>query len=78
MNADASDRTIAIDYTNWQGKRRWRIINPIECSLVFGSNEWHKEQQWLFEAIDLETGWLRSFALNSIHAWRKATPNDLM
>jgi hypothetical protein len=64
-----SDNVI-IDYTNWRGERSERRILP--SRIVFKSNEWHPERQWLLEAIDLDKGSLafRTFALKDIHSWR--------
>lgn len=70
------DSTVAIDYTNHENKRRMRIVNPI--SLHFAANSWHKEPQWLLSAVDVESGFMRTFALSNIHSWRKATPHDLV
>jgi len=60
---------VLIDYTNWQGVRRPRIITPID--LHFGNNEWHKKDQWLLEARDEETGQIRFIALANIHSWKQ-------
>ena len=45
---------VVIDYTNWRGRRRDRRIRPVR--VWFGSSDWHKEDQWLLEAVDLENG----------------------
>jgi hypothetical protein len=64
-------RKVAIDYTNWRGERKKYVIVPQQIS--FGSNEFHKEPQWLMEAIvDLEGApkyQLRTFAMKDIHSW---------
>lgn len=70
MKIDNPQRAVIIDYTNWRGERRLRIIRPIE--LEFTHNEWHKTDQWLLRAKDMETGEVRSFALTGIHAWSPA------
>lgn len=51
-------------YKNWKGNVGERVICPL--SLSFGSNEYHPEPQWLLEAIDVEKGELRHFALKDI------------
>lgn len=58
-------RIISIDYTNWQGERRIRKIEPIQ--IYFGSNKFHPKDQWLLEALDIQKNENRTFALNMIH-----------
>jgi hypothetical protein len=41
-----------------------RHIKPIK--LWFGNTRWHKEEQWLLEALDLEKIIERVFALKDI------------
>lgn len=62
------DRHVLIDYTNWRGERALRKILPF--GLVFGSNQFHPEPQWLVQALDLKKGENRSFALKDIHSWK--------
>lgn len=60
---------VAIDYTNWKGARRIRRILPL--AIWFGATEWHKEEQWLLHAIDLEADTeAKDFAMKDIHGWR--------
>jgi hypothetical protein len=61
---------VLIDYTNWRGERRVRRIRPTG-RLLFESNEYHPDKQYLVEAIDVEVEGLRTFALNNIHSWRQ-------
>lgn len=59
------DRRVLIDYTNWRGERDWRTVEPV--GIFFGSNEWHKEKQWLMYArVD---GVVKTFALAMVHKW---------
>lgn len=58
---------VIIDYTNWKGERSTRTILPIR--IYWGSNEWHKENQWLLEAHDIDKKAVRNFALKDIHSW---------
>lgn len=51
-------------YTNWSGETRRRHIRPTK--IYFGSNEWHPEEQWLMDAVDLETGQTRTFAMRDM------------
>jgi predicted DNA-binding transcriptional regulator YafY len=62
---------IIIDYTNWKGERSSRTIIPIR--IYWGSNEWHKIEQWLMEAHDIEKKAPRNFALKDIHSWTPAS-----
>jgi predicted DNA-binding transcriptional regulator YafY len=63
------DRCIRIDYTNWRGERRERIIEPSE--VWFGATPHHPEPQWFLRALDVEKGEDRDFALRDIHTSRK-------
>jgi hypothetical protein len=62
-------KEVTIDYTNWRGKRGLRRIIPI--ALEFANNEYHRETQWLLEAVDLNDAdhKIKTFALKDIHAW---------
>jgi hypothetical protein len=64
------DRRIRIDYTNWRGERRWRVVEPKE--LWFGATPHHPEHQWFLRATDPEKGEERDFALRDIHRTEKA------
>ena len=65
---DAEDKNIVkILYTNWKNETRYRIIKPI--SIEFKSTEWHKDEQWILNAIDIEKNAMRSFALKDIKEW---------
>jgi predicted DNA-binding transcriptional regulator YafY len=58
---------VLIDYTNYRGERSVRKIVPGQ--LYFGHNEFHKEDQWLLDALDVEKDALRTFAMKDIHSW---------
>jgi predicted DNA-binding transcriptional regulator YafY len=58
---------VIIEYTNWRGIRSKRHIRPL--SIAFDNNEWHPSTQWLLEAVDVEKGETRTFALANIHSW---------
>lgn len=64
-----SNKRVIIDYTNWRGERIDRLIEPTG-RVVFESNQWHPVKQWLIEAVDVEKGELRLFAMGSIHSWK--------
>ena len=58
-------QTIRILYKNWKGETSIRNIIPCG-TLKWGSTEYHKEEQWLMEAYDLEKGSNRTFAFKDI------------
>lgn len=60
---------VKINYTNWQGETRDRIIKPL--SMFFGSTDYHKEKQWLLNAYDLEKKATRTFSMKDIHKWEQ-------
>ena len=60
-------RSVKIIYTNWRGETTERTIEPVR--IWFGSTEWHKKEQWLLRAIDLEKEVERDFALKDIKEW---------
>ena len=63
----AEQGVAVIDYTNWRGERSSRRVIPI--SIKFGSNEWHKQNQWMMLAHDIEKQADRWFAMSGIHSW---------
>lgn len=67
--AHDNPRQLKILYRNWRGEEAIRTIVPTEGGLHFGSNEWHAEPQWLFEALDVEKRQMRQFALSGVKAW---------
>lgn len=58
---------INILYTNYRGETAVRTVVPIK--IWFGATDWHPEAQWLLDAVDLEKGANRSFAVKDIKAW---------
>ena len=60
-------KQVKIVYTNWRGETSIRNIEPKE--LIYGSNEWHKEEQWLLIAYDVDKQADRTFACKDIKAW---------
>lgn len=62
-----AERVVTVDYTNWKGERSTRRIQPIR--MLWGSNKWHTEPQWLLVAIDLDKGDERVFAMSGFHGW---------
>lgn len=64
-------RCVHIDYTNWRGERRVRLIKPIEIEYTW--TQYHPVKQWLLRAKDMEDGKVKEFAFADIHSWRAAT-----
>ena len=61
-------KEVKILYTNWRGETAVRRILPKE--IIYSSNEWHKEEQWLLVAFDVDKQADRTFALKDIKEWR--------
>ena len=61
-----SDQTQRVEFTykNWKSDTRKR--KAIMTKIFLGSNEWHKDPQWLADGIDLEKNAMRTFALKDI------------
>jgi predicted DNA-binding transcriptional regulator YafY len=62
------NKIIKIVYTNYKGETGLRTIIPKE--IIFNSNEYHKEEQWLLIAFDLDKNAERTFALKDIKSWK--------
>jgi hypothetical protein len=61
------EHPVKIVYTNYRHQTTMRTIVPER--VWFGSTEWHPEPQWLLEALDVEKGERRSFAMADIRCW---------
>lgn len=59
---------VEIDYTNWRGERRRRLVRVI--GFFWGKSAWHPEEQWLFLAHDVEKDEQREFAMAGLHSWK--------
>ena len=55
---------LTFDYVNWEGKRAVRTVMPIK--IWYGHTEWHKKDQWLLKAHDIEKDADRDFAVKDI------------
>ena len=66
MNFD-DRRKVNILYTNWKGVTANRNIVPI--SIEFKSTEWHKDEQWILNAFDIDKQSERGFAMKDIKSW---------
>ena len=60
-------KLVCIEYTNYRNETGLRTILPER--IWYGSTPWHKESQWLLDAIDIEKGERRSFAIADISSW---------
>ena len=59
--------SVSILYTNYRGETALRRIIPKD--IWFGKTDWHPEEQWLLNALDIDKGANRSFALKDIKEW---------
>ena len=64
---------IYVTYKNWRGETSVRRILPQR--IIFESNQWHREEQWLLEAFDLDKKEIRSFAMKDIKTWSVEPPS---
>ncbi|AKO95006.1 hypothetical protein BEH_07510 [Priestia filamentosa] len=55
---------IEFDYVNWRGEKSRRTA-MVE-NVWYGSNEYHKEDQWLLEATDRDKQEIRLFAMKDM------------
>lgn len=63
-------RQLRVDYTNWRGERRTRVIEPV--GLIWGITRYHTEEQYLLMAKDCEDeDRLKSFAFTGFHGFMK-------
>ena len=58
---------IKVRYKNWRGEVAVRTIIPQR--VYWGSTEWHPEEQWLLEVIDIDTHVMRVFAMADVQEW---------
>ncbi len=62
-----SEPIVTIFYTNYRKETAERKIIPKKIWL--GSTEWHPEEQWLLEALDVAKNEDRHFAMKDIKSW---------
>ena len=62
------EQEVTILYTNYKGQTRYRKIVP--KNIEFTSTNWHKEKQWILNALDVEKQELRGFAIKDIKEWK--------
>lgn len=51
-------------YKNWEGKTATRRVIPIK--FWYGHTDYHKDDQWLLKATDIEKSAERDFAVKDI------------
>lgn len=51
-------------YKNYRGEVAQRHIRPVK--IFFGATEYHPDEQWLMEAVDLDKGETRVFAMRDM------------
>jgi len=61
------ESAISVVYTNYMGETALRHIVPRR--LWYGATEWHPDAQWLLDALDLDKGADRTFAMKDIRCW---------
>lgn len=68
LNIDADQaRVVEIKYINHRGQ--YRTYNVIPHSMTFNRNEWHKTEQWIMTATDVDRNVVREFAMQDIRSW---------
>jgi predicted DNA-binding transcriptional regulator YafY len=55
---------ISLVYTNYRGETSVRRVIPQR--IWFGATDWHPENQWMLDAVDVDKDAERSFALKDI------------
>ena len=74
-NTGNLSKSALITYKNWRGEVADRHIEPIK--LWYGATPYHKKEQWLLKAYDLDKQAERDFALQDISQWiEKPNKND--
>lgn len=63
-----TEQKVKILYTNWEGETAYRNIIP--KSIEFKSTQWHKQEQWILNAYDMDKQADRGFAINDIKEWK--------
>lgn len=64
MQQMGGGNVIEFDYINWKGEKGHR--KAIIKGFYYGNTEYHKEDQWLLEAFDVEKGEDRVFAMKDM------------
>ena len=64
---DSDPQALTVRYRNHRGETADRTIIPMR--IWYGATEWHPEDQWLLEALDVARNVVRDFAIADIQAW---------
>ena len=56
-----------VRYKNWRGEVAVRTIIPQR--VYWGSTEWHPQEQWLIEVLEVDKSILRVFAMVDVQEW---------
>jgi predicted DNA-binding transcriptional regulator YafY len=67
MREELKPIPLHIAYMNWKGVIRERIIVPIK--MWYGKTDWHPVPQYLLEALDVEDGKVKDFAMAGFDHW---------
>lgn len=65
MNPPDGSRAVEMSYVNYRGEIRQRFVTPLG-PIYWGVNEWHTDEQWLFDVYDHERRDARTFALRGV------------
>ena len=63
-NAIKDERTLKFEYVNWEGKQGTRNVKPL--TIYYGNNKYHRTDQHLLQAIDLDKNAERNFSVKDI------------
>lgn len=55
---------LQFEYVNWKGEKGIRTVIPQE--IYYGENDFHKGNQWLLQAYDVDKQDIRHFAIKDI------------
>jgi predicted DNA-binding transcriptional regulator YafY len=55
---------LEFNYVNWEGLTSYRKVKVKR--IYFGFTEYHKQDQWLMEALDLDKNELRTFSMEDM------------
>jgi hypothetical protein len=65
-------KQVTIDYTTHKGERKKFEIIPVAGTDMFTNDSDRPVVQWMFKAVDVEDGVLKTFCRKDVHSW---TPN---
>ena len=62
--SERDNPSLTFKYKNWQGETAVRRVIPIK--FWYGHTEFHKKDQWLLKALDVDKNAERDFAVKDI------------